>query len=116
MTALITTQEKNRRSVLARGPKGSVGREELKQIEKAEAAKVLPVIRKSPSSAKVAVPVRKHVAGLPNIVHAENVIREERARLKAILSSRPYGDEQAEFLAYSTEISAEVAVGILSIH
>jgi hypothetical protein len=89
MTAALTTQEKKRRAVLARGPIGSVGRVELANLEAAP----------------------KQNPEVQNIIR-----REERARLKAILSSRPYGDEQAEHLAYSTDISAEVACGILSIH
>jgi hypothetical protein len=94
------------RAVLARGPANSVGREKLAKILADEKA-----------------PARKHVAAAEPkkeqtsaIIHAENVIREERARVKAILSARPFGDEQAEFLAYDSDISAEVAKGILSIH
>ena len=114
----MAISEKERKQ-LKRAPKNSVGAARLAEIEESEREFIEGLVSQTRASA---APVRKHVAGASAKMHAnEGILRSpevtaERARIKSILSNRKHGDAQANHLAFDSDINAEVARGILSIH
>jgi|ERR1035437_9652055 hypothetical protein len=92
----ITQAEKKRRNTLKRGGKNTVGFAEVKKLEAAEAIRVhrAPVPKK-----KVAI--------------RDPAVNAERNRIQAILSGRP-GNPQAAYLAFETNLSVEMCLGVLN--
>jgi hypothetical protein len=95
----ITQAEKKRRNTLKRGGKNgknTVGFAEVKKLEAAEAIRVhrAPVPKK-----KVAI--------------RDPAVNAERNRIQAILSGRP-GKPQAAYLAFETNLSVEMCLGVLN--
>ena len=109
MTKTLTQAEKRRRAMLRRAGKNSKGAAELRKIEAADKAPAERLIKETRAALVPKAPRPKVVEPKAN-----PIVTAERARVKAILAAA--GDRQAEqgrFLAYSTDLSTDIAIGVI---